>query len=822
MWCHRAPWSLDTPIGFPPNYRFFASPALRQRRPTRRQVGCTLSAEIAWSPSCKVTVEPDTATFKPYDHQLAAWDAITRHFVDEKKPAGMLVVPTGGGKTAIASRWVLQNHIAKGGRVLWFAHRRSLVRQAFQTFVRAAGLASPKKELSLIAISSEDRKWSQVTPEHDVVFSSVQSAVQEANFGFLDLMAEQSPGGLFVVVDEAHHAAAAGYRKVLGELQKRKAPILGLSATPTRMTEDDKKRLWNLFGGIIYEIDKKTLFQKGILATPNTKTVNTNIEFEREFTDKDYTHLARFGDLGPSVLDRIAKHAGRNKLIVKHYVEHKDLYGQTIVFAADTLHAQTLAKEFAVAGIDADFVDYSRKDSQAVMTAYRDRAKPMVLANVEMLTEGFDAPKTRTVFIARPTKSDALLAQMVGRALRGPHAGGNEQAYLVTFVDTWQQFNVLDTDFVVQGGEVVDAEKDVRPPTKLTIISSELIAEAYRLVQSNVRGTFVGVHQCLPYGWYIWEEELEDDVQRRLVLVFENQRTGFEALDADYADVSKIPDDVTEDFARELVRRYFSDCPDPLPRWADVQAFLTGRRRGSNIVFYTFDEKKAFDPKVIAKRFFDADLGAQKQGAELRALWDSNEACRLVYRGDMSALTEDVNKELANLTEKPPAPPQPKFAEELKKGRAARWPEGQAGYSLTDVKDAVLEQPRHFPEGAPIIKELRYAAKPMTSLWGFYQYANKALIINPELNSPDVPLFVMEFLMYHELLHASMPSAGHNRDFRARERLFTPSAEAIADAQKRGITIGNSIDAWRVVADQFLDTFEEYFALRPSDTQMEK
>jgi superfamily II DNA or RNA helicase len=784
--------------------------------------GKTLSTQTDWTPSCTVAVEPNDATFKPYDHQLAAWDAMTRHFIDEKKPAGMLVVPTGGGKTAIASRWVLEHQVAKGGRVVWFAHRRSLVRQAFQTFVRAASLAAPKKQLGLIAISSEDRKWSNVTPEHDVVFASVQSAVQESNFGFLDLLATQSPGGLMVVVDEAHHAAAAGYRKVLAALQRHGAPVLGLSATPTRMSDDDRKRLWNVFGGVIYEISKTVLFQKGILATPSTRTVNTNIEFEREFSESDYSHLAKFGELGPSVLDRIAKHGGRNKLIVSHYVEHRDLYGQTIVFAADTLHAQTLAKEFSNAGVDADYVDYSRKDSQKVMSAYRDRAKPMVLANVEMLTEGFDAPKTRTVFIARPTKSDALLAQMVGRALRGPQAGGNEAAYLVTFVDTWQQFNVLDTSFVVEGGETAPENSPSRLPSKLLPISNELIAEAYRLVQSNVRGTFVGIHQCLPYGWYIWEEELHDDVQRRLVLVFENQKEGFERLQEDYADASKIPTDVTEDFARDLVRRYFSDCPDPLPRWADIQAYLNGKRREANIVFYTFEEKKAFDPKVPAKRFFEADLGVQKQGAELRALWDSNEACRLVYRGDMAALVEDVNRELGDLTEGPRNPTTPKLKEPGQNGRVRRWPDGQRGYSLTDLKDAVLEQPRHFPEGPPVIKELRYASKAMTSLWGFYQYTNKAIVINPELNSPDVPRYVLEFLLYHELLHAAMPSAGHNRDFRAKERLFMPSSPAIEDAKTRGIAVGGSIDAWRVLADQFLDTFEHYFTLRPRDAHMEK
>ncbi len=777
---------------------------------------------VAWQSNQTVKVDPATNRgFKPYDHQLAAWDKLARYYTDDKKPAGILVVPTGGGKTAIAARWLLEHHIAKGGRVLWFAHRRSLLRQAFRTFAEAAYVAAPKTQLKMVAISHVDSKWSTVTKEHDVVFSSIQSAVQEGNFGFLDLMAKQSPGGLMVVVDEAHHASAPGYRRVLGELRERNAPLLGLTATPVRMDEADQKRLWNLFGGVIYEIDKKTLFNKGILATPVLETVNTKIEFEREFTEADYAHLARFGELGPNVLDRLAKHSGRNKLIVQHYVAHREKYGKTIVFAADTLHAQTLAAEFTHQGIDADYVDYSRKDSQSVMNAYRDTSTPMVLANVEMLTEGFDAPKTKTVFIVRPTRSEALLSQMIGRALRGTMAGGNAEAHLVTFLDTWQQFDVLDTEYVVAGGPVEDTKRPPVIPAKLIPISAELVREAYRLVQSNVRGNFDGVHQCLPYGWYIWEEEFQDDVQRRLVLVYENQRAGYAAFDAAYGDASKLPATITEDLASDLIRRYFADCPDPLPRWSDLQAILDGRRKGSTVVFYTFEEKAAFDPKVLANGFLTGDVGPQKQQAELRALWDGNDACQLVYRKDFKSFVEDVSRELTKSIEGPQAaPPPPAFVESVPKGRTRSWPEGHDGYRLTDLKDAVLGQPRHFPDGAPTIKELRYAPRPLSNLWGFFQFTNKAVVINPELNSPDVPRYVMEFLLYHELLHAHMPSAGHNRDYRAKERLFTPSAEAIADANERGHLAGTAKDAWRVLAEQFLDTFQEYFALRERGTSI--
>lgn len=61
--------------------------------------------------------------------------------------------------------------------------------------------------------------------------------------------------------------------------------------------------------------------------------------------------------------------------------------------------------------------------------------EPMVLLNFGVLTTGFDAPKADAVVIARPTKSLVLYSQMVGRAIRGPKAGGTETCEIVSVID---------------------------------------------------------------------------------------------------------------------------------------------------------------------------------------------------------------------------------------------------------------------------------------------------------------------------------------------------------------------------------------------------
>ena len=130
---------------------------------------------------------------------------------------------------------------------------------------------------------------------------------------------------------------------------------------------------------------------------------------------------------------------------------------------------------------------------------------------------------------------------------------------------------------------------------------------------------------------------------------------------------------------------------------------------------------------------------------------------------------------------------------------------------------------RHFPRGAPMLGDVRWMSRARTRLWGFFRYQDKHLALSPLLSSPDVPRFAVEFVMFHELLHADMPSAGHNPDFRERERRFMASPLAIEEAKALGIvpTPGSPPDYWRVRAEMFLDTFERYFAWREPGTAME-
>ena len=83
-------------------------------------------------------------------------------------------------------------------------------------------------------------------------------------------------------------------------------------------------------------------------------------------------------------------------------------------------------------------VTLCREENEKKINAYR-VGDLQVLINVNILTEGVDLPKTQTVFLTRPTVSTILMTQMIGRALRGTAAGGTANAYIVSFIDAWDE-----------------------------------------------------------------------------------------------------------------------------------------------------------------------------------------------------------------------------------------------------------------------------------------------------------------------------------------------------------------------------------------------
>ena len=114
----------------------------------------------------------------------------------------------------------------------------------------------------------------------------------------------------------------------------------------------------------------------------------------------------------------------------------------TLIFATSVEHAQTVAALLNRTGIKARAVSGETEPStrRRVVEEFRS-GEIMALVNYAVFREGFDAPMTRAIIVARPVYSPNLYFQMVGRGLRGPLNGGSDRCLILNVQDNIENFN---------------------------------------------------------------------------------------------------------------------------------------------------------------------------------------------------------------------------------------------------------------------------------------------------------------------------------------------------------------------------------------------
>ena len=200
-----------------------------------------------------------------------------------------------------------------------------------------------------------------------------------------------------ILVHNCHHAAASTYRKVIDHFTPRL--LLGFTATPNRA---DKVRLDDVFEKIIFQRDLRWGVQNGWLSDIFCRRVTVGYDLSAVKT--------RGGDFAPGELDEALD--GTEQAVADAYRQYAK--GATLIFAASVRHAQAIA---AAIGPDAVVVTGETKNRADIIRDFTAR-KIKCLVNVMVFTEGTDIPLIETLIIARPTQSDSLYTQMVGRGLR--------------------------------------------------------------------------------------------------------------------------------------------------------------------------------------------------------------------------------------------------------------------------------------------------------------------------------------------------------------------------------------------------------------------
>ncbi len=297
---------------------------------------------------------------------------------------------TGTGKTICFSALVC-DLFRSGLRTLILAHREELLQQTFDKLTTAAPWITP-----YAAITQGPRQDRQ----HPVVIASVQTLAQPHR-------TERYAPGHFgaLIIDEAHHAPAPTYRRIIDALAPPR--ILGVTASARR---GDAVGLDTVFEAVAYRYTLREAIEDGNLVDIRQLLVTTG-------TDLDSV-TARRGDFNAQDLAKAVDTPERNRLVAETWITH----GQgrkAIAFCTDVAHAENLAKAFQSFGVPAGWAygDLAKNERRQVLADYR-AGRLRVLCNCAILTEGFDDPPTSCVLMCRPTASLSLYEQMVGRGTR--------------------------------------------------------------------------------------------------------------------------------------------------------------------------------------------------------------------------------------------------------------------------------------------------------------------------------------------------------------------------------------------------------------------
>lgn len=403
-----------------------------------------------------------------HDYQKKIKDDIVFNLTNpERANSRMLVhMPTGSGKTKTSIEAItdfIRTKIPEEGLVVWFAHSTELCDQAYKSLVDTWKLKGDFP-LPIYRIFGEN-EYDLSLFEHNravifIGFQKFNSLLNSLKPNLIRLRSLIAANTRLTIIDEAHKALAKTYLKAINYVSSNlNCRILGLTATPGRsndINDPNNQILADYFDNNIITIRDSEgnslnnplsfLQKEKVLAHINHNTIEYKIE---DLTPDEVKRIVRNGELDKSNISKLAESPYRNRIIID---EIEDALGDperdlVLVFACSTEHCLLLKKLLEMRGIKSEIVlgsTSSQSRNKHIQNFKNGKLK--VLINFGVLTTGFDAPKLKTLIIARHTNSMILYSQMIGRALRGPRNGGNELNYVVDVIDNIS--NLGNTDFM--------------------------------------------------------------------------------------------------------------------------------------------------------------------------------------------------------------------------------------------------------------------------------------------------------------------------------------------------------------------------------------
>ncbi|MBN2582544.1 MAG: DEAD/DEAH box helicase [Planctomycetes bacterium] len=321
--------------------------------------------------------------------------------------ATLIVQPTGTGKTVTFAHVIAKQ---TGGRAMVLAHREELI---FQAARKIAAVTGQQPEIEMAEMRAGPPEARGLFDRPSVVISSIQTQCAGENGNGRMTRFDPSEFSL-LVVDEAHHATAPTYRRVLDYYCRNpELRVLGVTATPDRA---DEAALGQVFQSVAFDYEITDAIADGWLVPVMQRAVTVD--------GLDYSSVrTTAGDLNGADLARVMEYEESLHGIASPTLE---LIGdrRTLVFAASLAHAERMTEIFNRHRADMARWVHGGTPKEERRELLRDYSagRFQVLVNVGVATEGFDEPGIAVVVMARPTKSRALYAQMAGRGMRPAEA----------------------------------------------------------------------------------------------------------------------------------------------------------------------------------------------------------------------------------------------------------------------------------------------------------------------------------------------------------------------------------------------------------------
>ena len=401
----------------------------------------------------KISIElGEKIALKPYLHpfQKRLKDE-TMNRLERGESHLLLQMPTGAGKTYTALEAVV-DHLRKPRMdqfVVWLVDTNELAEQALASFL-PLWKQKGDKEITLFRLFKNFSSRYELV-SGGVVFASFQklhSVINNPNHDAYQSVLHLIRCCELLIVDEAHTSVADTYEHCIQQFVRNEhTRIVGLTATPGRSDLESTEELVAMYHANLITMKDSSknsiddpiryLQDKGYLARLKTQILETDIEVDSHDEDE--------------VLKKLASDADRNDQIMSQIVLADEANESTLVFACTLDHVFALTILCRLANIKSEFIvgNVEQERRLDILEGFR-KGEFSILINLDILSAGVDLPNVDKIVITRPIGSPVLYSQIIGRALRGPRNGGNEENTIVNIRDNLLHYpsaNMLYTRF---------------------------------------------------------------------------------------------------------------------------------------------------------------------------------------------------------------------------------------------------------------------------------------------------------------------------------------------------------------------------------------